>query len=165
MLDIGTKVKYSKVWLDSTQIKRTKWRGTIAAHYNGEGVSDTSFVYVRWEGDTEDRLINVHNLTIIKDKEAAVKKPTPKPEVAIPDLKTLTISGIAKLIIKDWKIVNYAAKPYLMAMNELKTINDKVGFDNGASIVRYFLSNASSYRGDVARAVKIELRKRLEIGA
>ena len=94
-----------------------------------------------------------------------MKKPTPKIEANIPDLKTLTISGIAKLIIKDWKIVNYAAKPYLMAMNELKTINDKVGFDNGASIVRYFLSNASSYRGDVARAVKIELRKRLELGA
>jgi hypothetical protein len=91
-----------------------------------------------------------------------MKKPTVKQEVTIPDLKTLTISQIAKLIIKDWGVVNYAAKPYLQAMNELKTVNDKYGYDSGASIVRYFLSNAGSYRGEMARAIKKELNFRLK---
>jgi hypothetical protein len=93
-----------------------------------------------------------------------MKKPSLKTEAVIPDLKALTISQIAKLIMKDWGVVNYAAKPYLQAMNELKTVNDKYGHDSGASIVRYFLSNAASYRGDLARAVKKELRLRLEKG-
>lgn len=91
-----------------------------------------------------------------------MKKPSPKTEVTIPDLKPLTISQIAKLIIKDWPVVNYAAKPYLMAMNSLRTLDDKYGLDRGASVVRYFLSNASSYRGEMARAIKKELNLRLK---
>jgi hypothetical protein len=91
-----------------------------------------------------------------------MKKPTSKTEATIPDLKTFTLSQIAKLVMKDWGVVNYAAKPYLMAMNELKSVEDKYGYDSGASIVRYFLSNASSYRGDLARAVKAELRNRVK---
>jgi hypothetical protein len=91
-----------------------------------------------------------------------MKKPQPKEEVKVPDLTSLTISQIAKLVVKDWGIVNYAAKPYLMAMNELTSIKDNYGLDNGASVVRYFLSNAASYRGPVAKAVKAELRNRLK---
>jgi hypothetical protein len=91
-----------------------------------------------------------------------MKKPTPKPEVAIPDLTTMSISQIAKLIMKDWGVVGYAAKPYLMAMNELNTVNDNYGLDTGSSVVRYFLSNASSYRGPLARAIKTELRNRIK---
>lgn len=159
----GDKVKYSQNWLSSTQIKRAKWRGTIMSIYQDKDVPSDTFVYVQWEGDTEQRLVNKHNLTVIKDKDkTAMRKPAPKSEVTIPDLKPMTISQLAKLIIKDWGVVNYAAKPYLMAMNELTDINSAYGLDTGASIVRYFLSNASSYRGPIARAVKIELRRRLE---
>jgi hypothetical protein len=162
-MKVGDKVKYSQNWLSSTLIKRAKWRGVISALHQDKDVPDSSFIYVHWEGDTEQRLVNKHNLTVIKDKDT-VKKPTVKTDTVIPDLKTLSISGIAKLIMKDWGVVNYAAKPYLQAMNELKTVNDKYGYDSGASIVRYFLSNAASYRGDLARAVKKELRLRLEKG-
>jgi hypothetical protein len=65
---------------------------------------------------------------------------------------------IARDIYKVWPKVNYAAKPYLEAMTELTSIEDKYGYDNAKSIVLYFLSNASSFRGDEAKALKLELK-------
>ena len=69
-----------------------------------------------------------------------------------------SIRSIALDIRKEWAKVNYAAKPYLDAMLELDTINDKYGFDNARSIILYFLSNASSFRGERAKALKAELK-------
>jgi hypothetical protein len=65
---------------------------------------------------------------------------------------------IAKEIKKDWKNINYAAKPYLKAMSDLSSILDDYGFDSGRSIVLYFLSNAGSWRGETARRIKKELK-------
>ena len=65
---------------------------------------------------------------------------------------------IARDIYKVWPKVNYAAKPYLEAMADLTSIDDKYGYDNARSIVLYFLSNASSFRGDEAKALKLELK-------
>lgn len=65
---------------------------------------------------------------------------------------------IAREVRSDWKNVNYAAKPYLDAMGTLDSINEKYVFDSGASIVLYFLSNANSWRGEVAKRVKAELK-------
>lgn len=69
-----------------------------------------------------------------------------------------SIRSIALDIRKEWAKVNYAAKPYLDAMLELDTINDKYGFDNARSIILYFLSNAASFRGERAKALKAELK-------
>jgi hypothetical protein len=69
-----------------------------------------------------------------------------------------SIRAIALDIRKDWVKVNYSAKPYLDAMLELDSINDKYGFDNARSIILYFLSNASSFRGEKAKALKAELK-------
>ena len=69
------------------------------------------------------------------------------------------ICEIAQEIRKDWKAVNYGAKPYLDAMSSLDSINDKYGMDNAKSIVLYFLSNASSWRGETAKRIKAELKK------
>lgn len=69
-----------------------------------------------------------------------------------------SIRSIALDIRKEWTKVNYAAKPYLEAMMELDSINDKYGFDNARSIILYFLSNASSFRGERAKALKAELK-------
>jgi hypothetical protein len=66
---------------------------------------------------------------------------------------------IAKEIKKDWVKPNYAAKPYLDAMQELNSINDKYGWDNGKTIVLYFLSNASSWKGETAKRIKAELKQ------
>ena len=65
---------------------------------------------------------------------------------------------IAQDILSDWKRVNYAAAPYLSAMASLDQITDSYGFDSADSVVRYFLANAGSWRGDVAKQIKAELR-------
>lgn len=69
-----------------------------------------------------------------------------------------SIRAIALDIKKDWIKVNYAAKPYLDAMLELDSINDKYYSDSAKSVVLYFLSNASSFRGERAKALKTELK-------
>ena len=78
------------------------------------------------------------------------------------NLSSLSISEIASLIAKDWTKVNFAARPYLDAMFSLSTVNDKYGMDEGRWIVSYFLGNATSWKGDTAKAVKAELKARLK---
>ena len=65
---------------------------------------------------------------------------------------------IAADIRSDWKKVNYAAVPYLDAMQQLNSIDDNFILDSARSIVRYFLSNARSWRGEKAREIKAELK-------
>lgn len=65
---------------------------------------------------------------------------------------------IAKEIRADWKKVYFGAVPYLNAMGCMRDIRDKYGEDSGESIVLYFLSNATTWRGDVARRCKAELK-------
>ena len=69
---------------------------------------------------------------------------------------------IAREIRRDWTNVNYAAVPYLSAMSELSSLNDKFIFDSGRSVVSYFLANASTWRGDTAKRVKAELKAMLK---
>ena len=73
-----------------------------------------------------------------------------------------SISQIASEISRDWKNVNFAAKPYLSAMYSLDSINDKYGMDSGKSIVAYFLSNASTWKGEKAKEIKKELNAMLK---
>lgn len=66
---------------------------------------------------------------------------------------------IAQDIRRDWGIkVNFAAKPYLAAMLSLESKKDMYGADSGDSIILYFLTNASSYRGETAKRLKAELK-------
>jgi len=82
--------------------------------------------------------------------------------IDLSNLSRMKIYDIAALIAQDWgRKVNYAAKPYLEAMFSLDSVDDNYIMDSGKSIVAYFLSNATSWRGDVARAVKNELKKRI----
>ena len=73
-----------------------------------------------------------------------------------------SLSDIALEITNDWKKVNFAAKPYLSAMFTLNSIEDTYGADSAHMIVAYFLSNASSWRGPKAKAIKLELNKMLK---
>jgi len=68
------------------------------------------------------------------------------------------IYEIAREISTDWHKPNYAAVPYIKAMYSLTAIDDKYVFDSGRDIVQRFLLNAGTWRGDVARRVKAELR-------
>ena len=76
------------------------------------------------------------------------------------NLENKTIAELAAIIRKDWQKVNFAAKPYLSAMGCLSDINHQIGYDSGKSIVLYFLSNAGTWRGEIAKAVKLELKNR-----
>tara|TARA_A100000172_G_scaffold46113_1_gene28524 strand:- start:268 stop:501 length:234 start_codon:yes stop_codon:yes gene_type:complete len=70
-----------------------------------------------------------------------------------------SLNVIAADIESDWQEkVNIAARPYLDAMHALIDTNDRFGLDDGDSIVRYFLSNATTWRGPVARNIKAELK-------
>lgn len=79
----------------------------------------------------------------------------------IDGLPELGLDDIAVAIALDWGKVNFAAKPYLDAMRCLASIEDDYYADDGASVVAYFLSNATSWRGDIARQIKAELKTRL----
>ena len=65
---------------------------------------------------------------------------------------------IAADIKADWQKVNYAAVQYLEAMQQLNSIADNFILDSARSIVRYFLSNATTWRGEKAREIKAELK-------
>ena len=74
---------------------------------------------------------------------------------------TRPISTIAREIKSDWNKVYFGAVPYLDAMQSLNSIDDNYMYDTGKSVVRYFLANAGTWRGDTARRVKAELKAML----
>ena len=74
---------------------------------------------------------------------------------------TRSINAIAKDISADWNKVYFGAVPYLEAMHQLNSIDDNYYYDSGKSVVRYFLANAQSWRGDKAREIKKELKAML----
>lgn len=78
---------------------------------------------------------------------------------------TRPLSTIAREIRADWstkgKGVSPYAAPYLDAMATLNDISENYYCDTASSVVAYFLGNAASWRGDVARRVKAELKAML----
>ena len=77
-------------------------------------------------------------------------------------MKDLPIYELANVCLRDWKKPYFGAVPYLAAMQTLNSIQDTYRADSAESIVLYFLSNASAWRGQVARDVKAELNRRLK---
>ena len=77
------------------------------------------------------------------------------------NLPAMGIASIARKIREDCKEVHFGAVPYLDAMI-YESVSDNYGCDSGRSIVAYFLSNASTWRGPVAKMVKAELNKRIK---
>jgi hypothetical protein len=69
---------------------------------------------------------------------------------------------IAQDIRAHWPNVHFSARPYLDAMGSMTSIDDKFGFDEGASVVLYFLGNAKTWRGPDAQRIKAELRCMLD---
>lgn len=55
----------------------------------------------------------------------------------------------------------HPARPYWSAMMYLDTLDDAYYSDTATSVVRYFLSNASQWRGETAQRVKLELKAAL----
>jgi hypothetical protein len=77
------------------------------------------------------------------------------------NVKIRPLYEIADEIAADWKKVYFGAVPYLSAMSTLTGVRDSYFSDSGSSIVRYFLSNAHSWRGEAAKRIKAELKSML----
>lgn len=103
--------------------------------------------------------IKKSKISRMKDLKAQV---APQPASEPIDVSNMNLGQIAAIIKSDWKNVYFGAVPYLDAMATLNSIKDNYYQDSGTSIVAYFLANANSWRGDVARVVKKELNKRLK---
>ncbi len=65
---------------------------------------------------------------------------------------------IAEEILNDWQAPYFGARPYLAAMLTINNELENYGQDTAKSIILYFLSNASSYRGSKAKELKNELK-------
>jgi hypothetical protein len=88
-------------------------------------------------------------------------------EVQPPDadaIKEWPLWKLALYIATDWSnrkpAISDAADAYLQPMCQLESIEDPYGADSGDMIVRYFLGNATTWRGPVARTIKAELTRR-----
>ena len=82
------------------------------------------------------------------------------PQFIIMNLEDKSIAELAAIIRRDWQKVNYAAKPYLGAMESMQSVAHSFGYDSGKSVVLYFLSKAGTWRGEIAKAIKLELKNR-----
>jgi hypothetical protein len=75
---------------------------------------------------------------------------------------------IAREIRKDWssqradKRVPVHADAYLRPMETLTAITDNYHMDTARSVVLYFLSNASTWKGETAKRIKAELKDMLK---
>lgn len=75
------------------------------------------------------------------------------------------LSIIAREVSRDWRKVYFGAVPYLAAMLTLDKITDAYFQDSAKEVVLYFLSNATTWRGTVARRVKAELNAMLKVAS
>jgi hypothetical protein len=69
-----------------------------------------------------------------------------------------SLRDIALDVRAHWPKPYFGAVPYLEALLDIERITDHYGADDAASIVRYFLSNATAWRGEDARRIKAELK-------
>ena len=72
------------------------------------------------------------------------------------------LSVIASDICATWPKVYFGAVPYLDAMHSLDSIDGAYFADSARSVVLYFLSNASTWRGPDAKRIKAELKALLK---
>jgi len=71
---------------------------------------------------------------------------------------TRPIYEIADEIRRDWKKPYFGAVPYLDAMGSLSSVTDSFYEDSAKSVLAYFLSNATTWKGETARRVKAEIK-------
>ena len=69
---------------------------------------------------------------------------------------------IAADIYHNWPRASIHALPYIHAMRHLNTMRDSYGADSATTIITYFLSNATHWRGPEAQRIKAELRDLLK---
>lgn len=81
----------------------------------------------------------------------------------LPDPQPRPLSEIAADIRANWANINYGAEPYVAAMQELNSINDRFVTESARDQVIRFLINAKTWRGPKAREIKAELKAMLGV--
>ncbi len=79
------------------------------------------------------------------------------PTPILTKLSNMKICEIAQFIIDDWSKQGRVPKTYLEPMLSIDTLDDMYGADSASSVVAYFISSASSWKGDVAKVTKKHL--------
>jgi hypothetical protein len=79
----------------------------------------------------------------------------------MPEARTRALWEIAVEIKRDWTKPYFGAVPYIDALSTLGSVTDMYYYDPADDIIRYFLANANTWRGETARRVKAELRSML----
>ena len=72
------------------------------------------------------------------------------------------LSEIAAEITADWTALHGAAQPYMDAMSKLQSAGQRYGVETGSDVIQGFLNNAQTWRGEVARRIKLELKEILK---
>jgi hypothetical protein len=136
--------------------------------YKGEIVAiNGSIAYVLWN-DWEPIMgcpgYNTCYLERLPAPKAANAPAAPKVSAITPRPLHEIAREIKRLFVDLPYKTTYAAQPYLNAMATLTSPSASYGYDDGRSIVLYFLSNVASWRGDDARRLKAELKVALKQG-
>lgn len=69
---------------------------------------------------------------------------------------------IADDIKTNWPAMSPHAEPYWSVMRQLDRITDYYLADSAETIMRYFLVNATNWRGEDAKRIKAELKAMLK---
>ena len=78
--------------------------------------------------------------------------------------KKRTFAAIAAEIKATWKKPYFGAAPYIAALSAINS-SDKNAlymFETAESMVRYFLTNATYWRGEDAKRIKTELKNMIK---
>ena len=75
-----------------------------------------------------------------------------------------TFAAIAAEIKATWKKPYFGAVPYIAALSAIQSgdKNAPYMFETAESVVRYFLANATYWRGADAKRIKAELKSMIE---
>jgi hypothetical protein len=77
----------------------------------------------------------------------ATEKITPRP-----------LSVITREIRKDWRPMYRPAEAHFEAFEYANDVSEMYGCDSVRSEINYFLANAQTWKGEVARRIKLELK-------
>ena len=89
--------------------------------------------------------------------------PVSASEILAIQLDKAPLSQLAFICKRDWANPSPYAVPYIKALLCCPTIDSRYGMDSARNVALYFLSNASGWRGETARLVKAEIKRRLSI--
>jgi hypothetical protein len=111
--------------------------------------------------DCTNKINSIHTVTLAEKLNSYSTKDTFLITIKINRMQTINsrpVYKIAEEILNDWQAPYFGARPYLAAMLTINNELENYGQDTAKSIILYFLSNASTYRGSKAKELKKELK-------